>query len=220
MGNKTAILFGGSGLTGNYLLDLLINDCHFNNLIVVSRRKIKLRNKKITNKVIDFYNAKEIEDCIIKDAIVFSCIGTTSAQVKGDRKKYKEIDKDITLNIALSCKKLRAKKFLFISSAGAKNSSSNFYLKLKGEIENEVISIKNNTLFIFKPSLLIGRREHHRFFESIGQIIIPLFSHILPSSIKAVKASTVANAMINCSKSNKKGLNTIENKEILKYSNL
>ena len=47
---------------------------------------------------------------------------------------------------------------------------------------------------------------------------MPLFSYLLPPSIKAVKASTVASAMINFSKSNLIGVNTIENKEILNYS--
>jgi len=218
MKKSVAVLFGGTGLTGSYLLDLLIKDSSFDSLIVVSRKNLTIRHKKISNRIIDFSNSKEIEGCIVRDSIVFSCIGTTQSQVKGDKKKYKEIDFDITLNIAHACKKLSAKKFLFISSGGAKSSSSNFYLKLKGEIEESVINTNNNTLFIFKPSLLIGVRKNRRFLEGIGQILMPLFSYLLPPSIKAVKASTVASAMINFSKSNLIGVNTIENKEILNYS--
>ncbi|MDE0791814.1 MAG: NAD(P)H-binding protein [Flavobacteriales bacterium] len=218
MKKSVAVLFGGTGLTGSCLLDLLIKDSRFDSLIVVSRKSLTIKHKKISNRIIDFSNAKEIEDCIVRDSIVFSCIGTTQSQVKGDKEKYKEIDFDITLNIAHACKKLNAKKFLFISSAGADSLSSNFYLKLKGEIEETVINVNNNTLFIFKPSLLIGQRKERRFFEGIGQILMPLFSYILSPSVKAVKASTVASAMMNFSKSNLIGVNTIENKEILNYS--
>ena len=127
------------------------------------------------------------------------------------------IDYDITLNIANACEKLNAKKFLFVSSGGANSSSSNFYLKLKGEIEDAVLKTKQKSLFILKPSLLIGKRKNSRFIESIGQIIMPLFSIFLPDSIKAVKANTVAKCMLEISKSELSNLNIIENKEILSY---
>ena len=213
-----AVLFGGTGLTGGCILDLLKNDSDFKSIIVVSRKTFTHSSNKISNIVIDFSDPVEIERCIKKDSIVFSCIGTTQAQVKGDKKKYREIDFDITLNIANACKKLSAKKFLFISSGGANSSSSNFYLKLKGEIEDAVIKTKNNSLFILKPSLLLGKRNNSRFIENIGQIIMPLFSILLPDSIKAVKATSVAKCMLELSKSERSNLNIIENKEILSYS--
>ena len=212
-----AVLFGGTGLTGGCILDLLNNDSDFKSIIVVSRKTLTHSSNKISNKVIDFSNPFEIESCIKKDSIVFSCIGTTQAQVKGDKKKYRAIDFDITLNIAHACKKLNAKKFLFISSGGANSSSSNFYLKLKGEIEDAVMKVKNNSLFILKPSLLLGKRNNSRIMENIGQIIMPLFSILLPESIKAIDATTVAKCMLELSKSDLSNLNIIENKEILSY---
>lgn len=212
-----AVLFGSTGLTGGCILDLLKYDSDFKSIIVVSRKNLTHSSNKISNKVIDFSDPVEIESCIKKDSIVFSCIGTTQAQVKGDKKKYREIDFDITLNIANACKKLNAKKFLFISSGGANSSSSNFYLKLKGEIEDAVMKVKNNSIFILKPSLLLGRRNNSRFIENIGQIIMPLFSILLPESIKAIDATTVAKCMLELSKSDLSNLNIIENKEILSY---
>jgi len=143
-----AVLFGGTGLTGSCILDLLNNDPDFKSIIVVTRNIFTHSSNKISNKVIDFSDPTEIESCIKQDSIVFSCVGTTQAQVKGDKNKYRAIDYDITLNIANACEKLNAKKFLFVSSGGANSSSSNFYLKLKGEIEDAVIKVKNNSLFI------------------------------------------------------------------------
>ena len=49
----------------------------------------------------------------------------------------------------------------------------------------------------------------------MGQIILPLFSRILPSNIKPVHAKLVAKAMIIYSKSNTFGNNVINNKSIL-----
>ena len=212
-----AVLFGGTGLTGSCILDLIINDPDFKSIIVVTRNIFTHSSNKISNKLIDFSDPAEIESCIKQNSIVFSCIGTTQSQVKGNKNKYRAIDYDITLNIANACEKLNAKKFLFISSGGANSSSSNFYLKLKGEIEDAVLKTKKNSLFILKPSLLIGKRKNSRFIESIGQIIMPLLSILLPDSIKAVKATTVAKCMLELSKSELINLNIIENKEILYY---
>ena len=212
-----AVLFGGTGLTGSCILDLLNNDPDFKRIIVVTRNIFTHSSNKISNKVIDFSDPAVIESCIKQDSIVFSCVGTTQTQVKGDKNKYRAIDYDITLNIANACEKLNAKKFLFVSSGGANSSSSNFYLKLKGEIEEAVLKTKQKFLFILKPSLLIGKRKNSRFIESIGQIIMPLFSIFLPDSIKAVKANTVAKCMLEISKSELSNLNIIENKEILSY---
>jgi len=218
MEKNTAVVFGGTGLTGSMLLKQIINDQYFNKIIVVTRKEIVTKNLKITNKVIDFSKEKDLENCIIKDSLVFSCIGTTQSQVKGNKRRYKEIDFDITLNIAKASKKMNANKLLFISSGGANSKSSNFYLKLKGEIEEAVINIKNNSLFIIKPSLLIGKRNNRRFLEEIGQLIMPIFSFVLPSTIKAIKAETVAKAMINLSKSNLSGKNIIENSDLFNWS--
>ena len=80
-----------------------------------------------------------------------------------------------------------------------------------------MIKTKNNSLFILKPSLLLGKRNNSRFMENIGQIIMPLFSILLPDSIKAVKANTVAKCMLELAKSELSNLNIIENKEILSY---
>ena len=212
-----AVLFGGTGLTGGCILDLLKYDSDFKSIIVVSRKTLTHSSNKISNKIIDFSDPAEIESCIKQDSIVFSCVGTTQAQVKGDKNKYRAIDYDITLNIANACEKLNAKKFLFVSSGGANSLSSNFYLKLKGEIEDAVIKTKNNSLFILKPSLLLGKRNNSRFIENIGQIIMPLFSILLPDSIKAVKATLVAKCMLELSKSKRSNLNIIENREILSY---
>tara|TARA_B100000614_G_C14545311_1_gene491846 strand:+ start:95 stop:754 length:660 start_codon:yes stop_codon:yes gene_type:complete len=217
MKRNSAILFGGSGLTGNFLLDYLTKDSNFDSITVVSRKKIKLQHKKLQNKVINFSNTKEIENCITKNSIVFSCIGTTNAKVNGDKIKYKKVDFDITINIAKSCKKKNAKKFLFISSAGSNSLSSNFYLKLKGEIEESVIEIYNSSLFIFKPSLLLGSRKDIRIIEKIGQVVMSLFSFLLPKKIKAINSSLVAKAMLDFSISNLNGVYIIENKEIINH---
>ena len=86
-----AVLFGGTGLTGGCILDLLKNDSDFKSIILVSRKTFTHSSNKISNKIIDFSDPVEFERCIKKDSIVFSCIGTTQAQVKGDKKNTERL---------------------------------------------------------------------------------------------------------------------------------
>ncbi|MBO97716.1 MAG: semialdehyde dehydrogenase [Flavobacteriales bacterium] len=215
--DEVAVIFGGTGLTGKHLVSLILGDPKFSEIIIVSRNKINLNHKKITNKIINFSKYEEIESSILKNSIVFSCIGTTMHQVNGNEKKYKSIDLDITVNIAKASKKVGAKKFLFISTARANSLSKNFYLKLKGDIENTVIDCNFKSVFIFRPSLLLGKRKEKRPIEKIVQIIMSYLSFLFPNSIKAINASDVAKHMIHIAKSNLSGINIISNKDIINH---
>ena len=215
--NEVAVIFGGTGLTGKHLVSLILGDPKFSKIIIVSRNKINLNHKKITKKIINFSRYEEIESSILKNSIVFSCIGTTMHQVNGNEKKYKSIDLDITVNIAKASKKVGAKKFLFISTARANSLSKNFYLKLKGDIENTVIDCNFKSVFIFRPSLLLGKRKEKRPIEKIVQIIMSYLSFLFPNSIKAINASDVAKHMIIIAKSNLSGINIISNNDIINH---
>ena len=220
MNTKTAVLFGATGLIGGHVLKLLIDDPYFDKLIVVTRKEISLKNKKIDLQMIDFSKPNEIEECIHENAVVFSSIGTTRSKVKGNKKTYREIDHDITCKIGEACKIQNVERFLFISTTGAESTSSSFYLKLKGEIENEMANLNLSSLIILRPSLLLGKRNEIRLGETIAQLLTPLFSFMLPSNLKPVKAISVARVMVDLSKSDYSGNNVVGNKEILAKSKI
>ena len=97
---KEVTIFGGTGLIGKYLLKILTDDPEINTINFVTRRTVEINNKKVKVQVIDFSNKQSILNSIKNSSIVFSAIGTTQSRVKGDSKKYREVDFDITFNIA------------------------------------------------------------------------------------------------------------------------
>ncbi|MBL30162.1 MAG: segregation protein B [Flavobacteriaceae bacterium] len=207
-------IFGGTGLIGGFLVELLTKDPDFHLVNLITRKKIKINNEKVKIILMDFSNKDSISKSVENSSVVFSAIGTTRSKVKGDQKKYREIDLDINLNIAKACKEKNVEHFSFVSSSGANYNSKNFYLKLKGEIENSIINLKLDSLSILRPSLLIGKRNEIRIGEKIAQLIIPLFSFLMPLNYRPIKAYQVAKAMINISKNKKKGTNIYHYKQI------
>ena len=215
MSTKQVTLFGGTGLIGGFLLDLLLADKTISKVRVVTRKPLVKQHDKMEVFEIDFSKPEEIERSIGDSKMVFSCIGTTQAQVRGDKKAYRKIDYDITHNIALGCKTKQVDHFLFVSSAGANSGSSNFYMGLKGEIDDAVLNLKLNATTIFRPSLLLGKRTNFRSGERLAQIIMPLFSFLMPTKLKAIRGERVAKAMFDQSKLKNIGNRVIENKALL-----
>lgn len=59
------------------------------------------------------------------------------------------------------------KHYLLVSSSMAHAESKNFYLGLKGQLEQEIQKLPFQRISIFRPSVLIGERNHapHALFE-------------------------------------------------------
>ena len=195
-------VFGSTGLIGSNLLKYLENDTYFSKVNVITRKPIHFKNSKFKNIVIDFSDINSIQNSLKNSQIVFVSIGTTQSKVNWDLKKYKKIDYEIPINIAKAAKKLNIKKYLIVSSAGADINANGFYLSLKGQIESDIIKIGIKNTYIFRPSLLLGVRKENRVGEKIAQVIMPLFSFLLPKKYRPIKSEYVAKSMINLSKTN------------------
>ena len=208
-------LFGSTGLIGNEILKLLEEDDYFKNINVISRREIKLKSKKSKLKLIDFSNYDDYLSVIENSDIVLAAIGTTQSKVNFNKKKYVDIDLGIVSKIAKACKEKKVKHFSFVSSAGADIKNKSFYLKLKGQIEQEVKSYKLNSSSVYRPSLLLGKRTESRYGEQLAQFIIPLISFLMPSNYKPIEAIKVAKAMVNESKIYSSGFKIFHYDQIL-----
>ena len=126
-----------------------------------------------------------------------------------------DIDLGIVSKIAKACKEKKVKHFSFVSSAGADIKNKSFYLKLKGQIEQEVKSYKLNSSSVYRPSLLLGKRTESRYGEQLAQFIIPLISFLMPSNYKPIEAIKVAKAMVNESKKYSPGFKIFHYNQIL-----
>ena len=211
-------LFGGTGLIGTFLKEEMVKDSFFKKINFVTRKLFKSNHRKITNHIIDFSNYEEISNTIKNSDFVFSAIGTTQSKVNWNKDEYRKIDYDINSNIAIACKKFNVKNFSFVSTAGANYKSDNFYLNLKGQIENNIINMNLISTSIYRPSLLLGKRKDSSIGEKIAQFLMPKFSFIMPEIYKPIKAKDVALSMINVSKSIQKGHKIYHYREIIENS--
>ena len=63
------------------------------------------------------------------------------------------------------------------------------------------------------------KRKENRFGERLAQLVMPMFSPLMPSKYRPISAALVAKAMVNISKSAPLGFNIYHFKEIMEKSN-
>ena len=141
--------------------------------------------------------------------------GTTQKKVAGNQEKYRKVDYDIPVKAARFAAQNGVKYFGLVSSVGADQMSNNFYIKLKGEVEEQVSKENIPSLNIFRPSMLLGDRKEFRLGEEIGKVFMVPFSFLMPSKYKPIKGESVARAMVEAAKKMDEGVHFYEYSDIL-----
>ena len=219
MNEQTAVIIGASGLIGNHLVEQMLPDEYFSTVRVLVRRSLPVNHPKLQQAIVDFNDMDDYTDKFGKGDIIFCCVGTTQKKVKGDKIAYEKVDHDMPVNAAQIGIDNDFRKILIVSSIGANPISNNFYLRLKGKMEKDVKQFPFKSISIFRPSILLGKRNESRPGEKIGQIFMQAFSFLLIGSIKKyrpVKAENVAKAMIAESKKEGLGIHILEYHEMEK----
>jgi len=213
MTGKTATIIGSTGLVGSYLLQQLKEENTYSIIRLLVRRPIENTHPKVEVKLIDFNDTESFKLGIDGSDVVFCAIGTTQAKVKGDKNAYRKVDYDIPVKAAQFCKETGCEQFVLVSSAGADSKSNNFYLRLKGEVEDTVKAIGLKQFLVFRPSILLGDRQEKRPGERFGQAFMQTFSFMLIgkwNKYKPIHAKDVATAMINAARQNVSGFRVYE----------
>lgn len=210
---KTATIIGATGLIGSHLLSLLQQDNYYYTTRVLVRRPLEINHPKTEVKLINFEDEESFKLGIYGSDVVFVAVGTTQQKVGGDKEAYRKVDHDIPVKAARYCAETGCPQLLVVSSVGADPKASNFYLQLKGEMEEDIKAQNLPSVSIFRPSLLIGNREEKRVGEKVAQVIMPflalgMFGPL--SKYKPVHAADVAKAMLLTAKKETPGISVLE----------
>ena len=130
-GGKTAVVFGGSGLIGSELLQLLSADSNYAEVKVFTRRSLNLKKHNIDEIITDFKDLDGLR-AQVKGDVVFCCLGTT-INTAGSEKAFRAVDFDLVRWAAVSAAENKVPQFLVISSIGANADSKNFICAQKAK---------------------------------------------------------------------------------------
>jgi len=202
-GNKTALVLGATGLVGRALVQQLLTDARYGAVICLVRRPVAANlfrdpDRKLQPMVIDYDQLQDYQGYFNVNH-VYCCLGTTLKQA-GSRAAFRKVDFEYVHVAAQLSRAQRCEGFVWISSVGANAKSKQFYLRVKGELENAIMRMPQLThASAVRPSLLLGARASSRPLEEFGQKLAPLLRKVLVGSLskyRPIYAGEVAAKMI------------------------
>jgi uncharacterized protein YbjT (DUF2867 family) len=140
--------------------------------------------------------------------VALCCLGTTIRQA-GSQEHFRAVDLDCVLTFARVAKAANAQRFVVMSSVGADPQARNFYLRTKGEMEEQLAALGFAALDILQPSVLLAWRAEMRPLELAARLLMPLVNPLLLGRYAAwrgIPARTVAAAMLGATRSGRRGL--------------
>jgi uncharacterized protein YbjT (DUF2867 family) len=235
--NRIAIISGSSGLVGTQLLHQLFKHDHYNYVIAVGRRELAMKHKKLLQLKVDFEHLEQVDvEAQLREKDLggvnqpllkilreknfvmhaFCSLGTTIKDA-GSKENFYKIDHDFVIGFARWVHQLGATKFLYVSAIGADSSSSIFYNKVKGQVEEDLKLIPFEYLGIFQPSILLGHRRENRIGEDAGKVVMKAVTALgIYKKYKPIYDHQVAKVMVyHADKANKERIEVISSREMI-----
>ena len=199
---NTAVIIGA---VGKEILKEVLSGEYYDRIYILGRSSIsKLPDEeRLTKIIIDFENIN-FDTSILENADVFASLGTTT-KIAGSKENQRKIDVDYTVNFAKLCEG-KVRSFNVVSGIGANSKSKNFYTLFKGELEDKLKEMNIGVLRIFRPSLLISKREDKRILEEVFFKISPILKVLLKGKLKKyspIEASLLGKEIVRFATENK-----------------
>ncbi|MGE8437668.1 nucleoside-diphosphate sugar epimerase [Pseudomonas sp. 1239] len=202
------LIAGATGLTGEHLLDRLLNEPTVSRVLAPTRRPLA-EHPHLENPVGD--PAVFLPQLSGRVDIAFCCLGTTIKQA-GSETAFRAVDLDMVVAFSKRAREMGARHLLVVSAIGADPKSSVFYNRVKGEMEQALMAQDWPQLTIARPSVLLGERIEPRLGE---QFAGPL-SRLLPGKYRGIEACQLARALWRLALEEQDGVRIVESDELRK----
>ena len=195
-----SMVVGSTGLIGRSLVHQLIEGGE-------PVKALTREDQATSNSILEYikvnFDALELDSELFSDIKdIYICLGTTIKKA-GSKEAFQKVDIQYCIDVAREAEKNGVRNLSIITSVGSDSRSSNFYLKTKGLIEEQISGLDFDSISIHRPGLLIGSRKEARAGESIGQTLYPfLVNPFLLGSLtkyRSVESEVLAKAMIRLS---------------------
>ena len=195
-------LVGATGLIGRRLIEIT-SEGDTVRIVGIARREASLpKGARVEMFIAEPAKWGEVLEAVQPRALICA-LGTTWRKAGREEAAFRAVDYDLVLATARAAIAAGVPNMVMISSAGADPRNKSFYLKVKGEAEEELSKVGFKRLDILRPGLLIGQREGDvRPLEAVARWASPLIDPMVPKKwemYRSIDADVVAEAALHLS---------------------
>ncbi|MFK8054579.1 MAG: NAD(P)H-binding protein [Saprospiraceae bacterium] len=200
MNTPTSIIFlGATGAVGGEALKRALTLPAVDLITLLGRRDVEgLTHAAVRQIKVDVKDAVSFEKSVGPHDVAICTLGIGQPSKVTDE-QFVAIDKTAVLNFARACKSAGVKHFQLLASVGVSATSSTFYLRIKGELVEELKALNFDRLSIFKPSMILTPTNRYGWKQGLTLKVWPILNPLFFGGMKqyrGVKVETLGSAFI------------------------
>jgi uncharacterized protein YbjT (DUF2867 family) len=190
----SAIVLGATGNVGGCIVQVLIQNPLCRKVVVVTRRKTNaFADPKVSEVVVDF---DRLEEEVTPHAqgvdVALAAFGVGKGSAKMPEEELRRIEVAYPLAFCRAARAGGARVCGVMTAAGADPGSGMKYVRIIGEKEKAVESVKFDFLGLYRPAMILGNSNTP---DLLGYLM-PLLHWALPSKYHSIHKNDIARAMV------------------------
>lgn len=213
----TIVMIGATGAVGGQVLDNLARSDTVERMTLLGRRPVDdLNSKKVTQHTVDMFDSSSYEACLQGHTTAICTFGV-GEPTKVSKAELLKVDKTAVLAFAAACKGAGVRHFQLLGSVGANANSPSFFLRTKGQLEDELKALSFDRLSLFRPSMILTPTNRYGMSQAITLAVWPKLSPLLAGPLRkyrGVKVNTLGRAIAANALEQGRGIETLHWDEI------
>lgn len=188
----SVVMLGATGAVGGEALKALLTMTQVERLSLLGRKLLSgISDERVSQHTIDIFDASSYQGLLPAYTTAICTLGVGEPS-KISKEDFIKIDKIAVLDFAKACKNEGVRHFQLLASVAISSSSSSFYLRIKGELVDELKALDFERLSVFQPSMILTPTNRYGFSQAMTLFLWPLLKPILLGSLRKYRGIAVA----------------------------
>mgnify|MGYP001122398959 CR=1 FL=1 len=188
---RRVVVLGATGAVGSQAVFTLEAMPDVGTISLLGRRPLEgVTSERVTQHKIDAFDPGSYR-ALLEEHDAAICTFGVGQPSKSPKEELVRIDKTAVLAFAEACRKNGIDHFELLGSVGADPGSPSFYLRTKGELEDELRAIGFRRLSLFRPSMILTPTNRYGFSQALTLAVWPTLKPILAGSLRKYRGIEV-----------------------------
>ena len=180
----SVVMMGYSGAVGGEVLKTLLSSSHLiSKLTLLGRKSIETKLDASVNLYLIDIMKPELYAQYLKGHTKAICTLGLGEPSKVPLSEFVRVDKESVLLFAKACKEAGVEHFELLGAVSSSKDSNNYYLRVKGELIDELKELNFLRLSVFQPSMILTPTNRYGFSQGLLLMIWPHLNFVLRGAL-------------------------------------